>query len=216
MIFPVFFPSLVNSERSSYSDPVIPYLLSVLQMKKQYITADQLLADSFELAFRILDSGFRPSLVAGIWRGGTPVAISVQEVLEYAGVTSDHIAIRTSSYTGIGEHTTVKVYGLEYLESHLSSGDKLLLVDDVFDTGLSIEGVVRELDERFNKSPPEIRVATPYFKPGNNKTDRVPDYYLHEAEEWLVFPHEIIGLNETEISDNKPLPAAVKKRLLSL
>ena len=185
-------------------------------MKKQYITADQLLVDSFELAFRILDSGFRPSLVAGIWRGGTPVAISVQEVLEYAGIASDHIAIRTSSYTGIGEHTRVKVHGLEYLESHLGAGDKLLLVDDVFDTGLSIDGVVHELSERFKDSLPEICVATPYFKPGNNETNRIPDYYLHETEAWLVFPHEIIGLNEAEISENKPLPAAIKKRLLSL
>ena len=51
---------------------------------------------------------------------------------------------------------------------------------------------------------PEIRVATPYFKPKNNKTDRVPDYYIHETDQWLVFPHELQGLSMDEIKANKP------------
>ena len=72
-------------------------------MNKQYITANRLLADSIELAFRIIDSGFRPDLIVGIWRGGTPVGICVQEIMEFVGINSDHIAIRTSSYTSIGE-----------------------------------------------------------------------------------------------------------------
>ena len=51
---------------------------------------------------------------------------------------------------------------------------------------------------------PEIRIATPYYKPGNNKTSRRPDYYLHETEQWLVFPHELDGLTMEEIAANKP------------
>ena len=35
---------------------------------------------------------------------------------------------------------------------------------------------------------PDIKVATPYFKPTKNKTGRKPDFYLHETDEWLVFP----------------------------
>jgi hypoxanthine phosphoribosyltransferase len=185
-------------------------------MKKQYITADQLLADSFELAFQILDSGFRPDIVVGIWRGGTPVAIAVQEVLEYAGIKSDHISIRTSSYTSIGQRTNVTFNGLEYLERHLTSEDKLLLVDDVFDTGNSIDSVINELNEYYRNSPPSIKVATPYFKPANNKTYRTPDYSLHETDAWLVFPHEVIDLSETEICEDKPLPMPIKQRLLNL
>ena len=184
-------------------------------MNKQYITADQLLADSFELAFKILENDFKPDLVVGIWRGGTPVGIAVQEVLEFAGINSDHIAIRTASYTSIGQRTNVTVHGLEYLERHLTADDKLLLVDDVFDSGNSIDGVIRELHDHYKNSPPEIRIATPYFKPENNETVRVPDFYLYETEDWLVFPHEIIGLNEAEILEQKPLPAPLKKKLLS-
>ena len=54
------------------------------------------------------------------------------------------------------------------------------------------------------KNTPEIRVATPYFKPEKNKTDRKPDYYLYETDKWLVFPHELEGLSLQEIENNKP------------
>jgi len=185
-------------------------------MDKQYITANRLLENSIELAFRIIDSGFRPDLIVGIWRGGTPVGIAVQEVMDYVGIKSDHFSIRTSSYTSIGQRTTVKVHGLEYLERHLTSNDKLLLVDDVFDTGLSIDSVMRELNQFYKDSPPECKVATPYFKPANNETDRVPDFYLYETDKWLVFPHELAGLTDREIIENKPLPDHLKERLLFL
>lgn len=185
-------------------------------MDKQYITANRLLENSIELAFRIIDSGFRPDLIVGIWRGGTPVGIAVQEVMDYVGIKSDHFSIRTSSYTSIGQRTTVKVHGLEYLERHLTSNDKLLLVDDVFDTGLSIDSVLRELNQFYKDSPPECKVATPYFKPANNETDRVPDFYLYETDKWLVFPHELAGLTDREIIENKPLPDHLKERLLFL
>ena len=185
-------------------------------MDKQYITANRLLENSIELAFRIIDSGFRPDLIVGIWRGGTPVGIAVQEVMDYVDINSDHFSIRTSSYTSIGQRTTVKVHGLEYLERHLTSNDKLLLVDDVFDTGLSIDSVMRELNQFYKDSPPECKVATPYFKPANNETDRVPDFYLYETDKWLVFPHELAGLTDREIIENKPLPDHLKERLLFL
>lgn len=185
-------------------------------MEKQYITADQLLNDSIELAFRIIDSGFKPDLIVGIWRGGTPVGIAVQEVMDYVGINSDHFSIRTSSYTSIGERSSVKVHGLEYLERHLTADDKLLLVDDVFDTGLSIDSVLRELNASYKTSPPECRVATPYFKPANNQTERVPDFYLYETDKWLVFPHELMGLTDREIIEHKPLPDHLKQRLLFL
>jgi hypothetical protein len=185
-------------------------------MKKQYITADQLLKDSLELAFKIIDSKFRPDLIVGIWRGGTPVGIAVQEVMEFVGIKSDHIAIRTSSYTNIGQRNDVEVHGLDYLERHLTADNKLLLVDDVLDTGQSIESVIRELSSLDKGSTPEIRIATPYYKPGNNETGRVPDFFLFETDDWLVFPHELIGLSVKEILNEKPLPEGLKEKLLFL
>ena len=49
---------------------------------KLFISAESLLRDSLELGLQIVRSGFRPSFVVGVWRGGAPIGISVQEVLE--------------------------------------------------------------------------------------------------------------------------------------
>jgi hypoxanthine phosphoribosyltransferase len=174
-------------------------------MEKRYIDASQLLQDSFELALKVFQSGFRPNYIVGVWRGGAPVGIAVQEMLHVLGVKSDHIAIRTSSYTGIGERNRhVQVHGLNYLIRRLESEDSLLIVDDVHDTGLSIDQAIRDLQAACKKNLPEVRVATPYYKPANNQTDRIPDYFLHETEQWLVFPHELDGLSLEEIAGNKP------------
>lgn len=185
-------------------------------MKKQYITAQELLRDSLELALQIAESGFKPDLIVGVWRGGTPVAIAVQEALEFMGFKSDHIAIRTTSYTGIGKRNMVKVHGLDYLEKNLTAADSLLIVDDVFDTGLSLDQVMKELGQIFKEGLPEIKIATVYFKPDNNETTLKPDFYLHTTDQWLVFPHELLGLTDEEISEEKPGIDAVKQRLLVL
>ena len=174
-------------------------------MKKHFIQADQLLKDSFNLAWKIFESGFKPDYIIGVWRRGAPVGIAVQEFLDFLDIPSDHIAIRTSYYSGIDSRKDeVQVYGLNYVIRKLKSDDSLLIVDDVYDTGMSVRKVVTDLESACKKNTPEIRIATPYFKPTKNKTDRIPDYYIHETDEWLVFPHELEGLTPEEIAENKP------------
>ena len=172
---------------------------------KQFIDAASLLEDSFRLGIQVLDSGFRPSFIVGVWRGGTPVGIAVQELLDFFGVKTDHIAIRTSLYKGIDERDReIRVHGLQYLVDTVEADRGLLVVDDVFDTGLSIQAVIEELRTRARRNTPtEIRVATVYYKPENNHTDRTPDYHVHETDRWLVFPHELQGLSIEEIKENK-------------
>jgi len=171
-----------------------------------YLTADRLLEDSFALANLVLESGFRPTHIVGIWRGGAPVGIAVQELLAYHGLETDHIAIRTASYTGIDQQAKeVRVYGLGYLIDVLDPDDRLLVIDDVFDTGRSVQAFLTELSARCRHNTPEtIRIATAYYKPSRNMTALKPDYFVHETEEWLVFPHEICGLSEDEIRAHKP------------
>lgn len=172
---------------------------------KHFIGASQLLEDSYNLAWSIFESGYRPNYIIGVWRGGSPIGIAVQELLDVLGIESDHIAIRTSYYSGLGEtKDSVEVYGLSYMIKKLESEDSLLIVDDVFDTGKSIDQIITDLKAACKKNTPEIRIATPYFKPSQNKTDRKPDYYLHETDKWLVFPHELEGLTYDEIVRNKP------------
>ena len=174
--------------------------------EKFYITAQGLLEDSFRLGARILESGFRPSFIVAIWRGGAPIGTAVQEFLDYHGIHTDHIAIRTSSYQGIdGRSPTVRVHGTSYLIKNIEHEDRLLIVDDVFDTGYTIEAVIQHLREtaRLN-TPDDIRVAVPYYKPTRNQTDLVPHYYLHETEQWIKFPYSLEGLTVEEIREKKP------------
>lgn len=175
-------------------------------MDKLYIGAQELLEDSVRLGAQILKSDFRPNFMAGVWRGGCPVGIVVQELLEYYGVATDHISIRTSSYTGIGEQSkTVRVHGLDYLIRRMNAEDSLLLVDDVFDSGNSLKAVLETLSAKSRKNlPRDIRIATVYYKPTKNQTDLTPDYYIHDTDRWLVFPHEVEGMTMEEIAEHKP------------
>ena len=174
-------------------------------MDKLFIQADELLRDSFNLAWQVYESGYRPNYIIGVWRGGAPIGIAVQEFLDVLGVPSDHIAIRTSHYKGIDDRDRqVHVYGLNYIIKQVESEDSLLIVDDVHDTGISIQKIILDLQTACKKNTPEIKVATPYFKPKKNQTDRKPDFYIHETEKWLVFPHELEGLSIKEIVESKP------------
>ncbi len=178
---------------------------------KRFIREQDLLEDSYRLAVRVFDSGFRPDFIVGIWRGGSTVGIYVQECLQYLGVKTDHIAIRTSyrgmeSYLRQLEHPEgIRVHGLQYLYENMNREDALLIVDDVFSSGQNIAAVIERLQSKTKRNMPEdVRVAVPWYKPERNRTARVPDYYLHETDDWLVLPYEITGLTEAEIREHKP------------
>lgn len=180
-------------------------------MKKQFIEEQALLEDAFRLAVNIFDSGFRPDFIVGIWRGGSTVGIYVQECLQYLGVKTDHIAIRTSyrgqpSYGELIENPeSIRVHGLQYLFENLNREDKLLIVDDVFSSGYNVEAVINRLTRKCKRNmPEEVRVAVPYFKPFKNLSGRKPDYFLHTTEDWLVLPYELQGLSTEEIAEYKP------------
>lgn len=174
-------------------------------MEKHYITANDLLLDSFKLAEQIYLKGFRPHFIVGVWRGGAPVGIAVQEYLDYRGVETDHIAIRTSSYYGIDkQHAEIKIHGLDYVIDNVEADEDLLIIDDVFDSGRSVRAVIREIKTRARRNAPSnIKIACPWFKPNRNITDIQPDFFVHATEKWLVFPHELKGLSLQEIHEGK-------------
>jgi len=170
---------------------------------KTYLDPQSLLDDSFRLGAKILNDGFKPTHIIAIWRGGTPVGVAVQEFLAYYGIKTDHIAIRTSSYSaGIdSRNKQVLIHGIDYLVKNITHQDKLLIVDDVYDTGNTIQAVIDELKRKCrNNTPEDIRVAVPYFKPARNQTGVDPQYYLHETTEWLKYPHSLEGLTVDEIA----------------
>ncbi len=174
-------------------------------MNKKFITAQDLLVDSFKLAAQVFEDGFRPQFIIGIWRGGAPVGIAVQEYFDFKKVETDHIAVRTSSYYGINQQSKeIKVHGLHYIIENANATDGLLIVDDVFDSGRSIDALIKQLKKLSrNNMPTDVRIACPWYKPTNKMVDIVPDYYVHESDEWLVFPHELSGLTQEEIAEGK-------------
>ncbi len=179
-------------------------------MNKIVMSAQELLEDSFRLGLDILESGYEPTMIIALWRGGTPVGMAVQEILAYSGIEADHIAIRTSSYVGVDQRGAVAVHGLNYIIKKICHDDRVLIVDDVFDTGHTIAAVLDEISRRARANTPEdIRVAVPWFKPARNETNLVPDYFIHETADWLVFPHELEGLTPEELRQARPAVAEV-------
>jgi hypoxanthine phosphoribosyltransferase len=186
---------------------VEPVPASMRGMDKLFISAESLLRDSIALGMQVIRSNYRPTFLVGVWRGGAPIGICVQEVLEYHGVECDHIAIRTSSYGAPDQRAkAVRVHAIDYLVSRLGAEDRLLLIDDVFDTGLSLEAVIDELSKRCRRNLPEsIRIATVYSKPNRNRSSLQPHYFVRATDQWLVFPHEMQGLTREEILRYKPV-----------
>ena len=186
---------------------------------KQHIGADDMLLDAFRLAATVFESGFRPDWLVGLWRGGSAVGIAVQEGLEYFGVATDHIAVRTS-YEGPASYseqrqrrTRIGVHGLQYILDRCEAGESMLIVDDVYSTGNSVAAVIRKLRRRarFN-TPHDIRIATIWFRP-SEKTRKSPDYFIHETADWLVLPYEIAGMTPDEIRKVKPRLASLLDEL---
>lgn len=178
-------------------------------MKKRFIGSQEHLQDSFKLAVKIYESGYRPDYIVGIWRGGTPVGIVVHEFLAYVGVKVDHISVRTSyrglEFYGKGKKKAqTRVHNTRFLVDRVNADDSLLIVDDVYSSGRSVKAVIDRLSTKLRRNmPTDVRIAVPYYKPSHNRTGRAPDYALYESEDWLVMPHELNGLSAEEIKKHR-------------
>ena len=191
---------------------------SILSMgAKYFIQESDLIDDSFRLAAKIYASGFRPTFLVGLWRGGSSVGMYVQECLQSLGVKTNHIALRTS-YSGLPDYEdmvsnpvkNIRVHGTKYLLESLNADDKLLIVDDVCGSGLTLEAVCNRLHKRLKRNmPAEVKTAVVWNKPKQNRTGHNPDYYLHESDSWLVLPYELTGLTREEIRTTKPFVASL-------
>ena len=167
--------------------------------KKIFIGADSLLLDSFRLASKVWKDGYVPDYIIAIWRGGTPVGIVIHEFFRYKGYDPYHTAIKTQSYSGMRRDGKVEVKGIEHVIDIVNADDRMLVVDDVFDTGLTVQEILKTVRKKARRNAPEMRVATIYYKPAKNRTKIVPDYYLRVTDDWLVFPHELDGLSGDEL-----------------
>lgn len=130
-----------------------------------------------ELAAIIHLSGYRPDLVVAIARGGMLFAGG----LAYALGIKACDALNIEFYTGIGETLAKPEVLKPLLDAEALDGARVLLVDDVADSGKTLRLAVDLLDER----AAEVRSAVLYTKP---TTIIQPDYTWAETAKWITFP----------------------------
>ena len=148
-------------------------------------------------------TGWKPDLLVALWRGGATVGVSVHEFFNVSGWDVQHIPIKCASYTGIGANAGDVVFTFgEDVFGLMRPGQRVLIVDDVFDTGKTAKAVKARIDA----TGADMRMACVYWKPAKNRTDLKPDYYVRDVgNDWIVFPHEIEGLSPDEIRRKDPL-----------
>jgi len=162
---------------------------------REFVRADDLVRDSFTLAGMVFDSGYRPDVLLAVWRGGTPVGVAIHEFLLYKGLNTYHAVVKAESYTGIEKRRRPKVEHLDSVLQVVPGGARVLLIDDIFETGCTL----KEIHERVEAKTRHIKIATLYYKVGKNQTDLTPDFFLRETRKWIVFPHELMDLSLEEI-----------------
>ncbi|WP_108250447.1 phosphoribosyltransferase [Planctomonas deserti] len=132
---------------------------------------------SRELATRIAESGYRPDLVIAIARGGLLLAGS----LAYALGTKSCGSLNVEFYTGVDERLPEPVLLPPMLDAPALDGRRVLLVDDVSDSGRTLAMVV----DLLSGMSAEVRSVTLYTKP---RTILTPDYAWRETDRWIDFP----------------------------
>jgi hypothetical protein len=185
-------------------------------MNKKFISANEMQQQSFELGLQIIESGFCPSHLLVVWRGGAAIGVTVHEVLDVCGITTEHMAVRVTSYAGIDQRKAqINIQDITAFSRELTPQHKLLIVDDVHDSGLSMQALLSKLKAHCgDQLPKQIKIATLYYKPDNSQVDFKPDYYLQKTADWLVFPHELQGLNGDELANDKPHIKNIRQQLL--
>ena len=170
--------------------------------EKHYIDATEYLHDNWRLAADIRRSGWKPDFLVGLWRGGAPVAVAIHEFLKVTGWNVQHVPLKCASYTGIGENAgEVAFTHGDIVFGMFRRGDRVLVIDDVFDTGKTAAAVKGRMDA----IGVEMRLACVYWKPQKNVTSLRPDYFVKDVGlDWIVFPHEIDGLTPEEVGMKDP------------
>jgi hypoxanthine phosphoribosyltransferase len=182
-------------------------------MNKEFLPYDVVRNNALKLAYRIWQDGFIPDVIYVSLRGGAYLGNVISEYFKVvrrgAGRPVYYAAVVARSYTGVGEAAEIKVEGWTYDPAHLRVGDKVLLVDDIFDSGRTINHLTRIILE---KGIPrrDIKVAVHDYKYIYDKPEQFPiqpDYWcrkfelsLHDEEQWIHYmSHELVGLTAEEL-----------------
>jgi len=134
---------------------------------------------SAKLARKVRASGYKPDLLLGIARGGWVPARLLSDKLNNYNVAN----MRVEFYVAPGR--TAKKAIVTQRPSVGLRGKKVLVIDDVADTGHSLVAAMK-LIRRLK--PKEVRVATLHYKPHSIFK---PDYYVATTSKWIIYPWEV-------------------------
>lgn len=171
-----------------------------------HITPEELLTMSFELGRKVYEAGIRPKHAISLWRGGTPVGLGIDVFFRMRGIAINHTTVATESYTGIGTREEVTIKGLEHVIKTICAEDRLLIIDDVFESGKTVSRICEVLKSQARANfPGEITVATLHVKPPHsNMPPDINMIYLQELEQdiWIDYPHELADLVDPDDPDD--------------
>jgi len=133
-----------------------------------------------EVSRQVKDSGYRPDVVVAIANGGLVPARIIADFIDQLNI----LVVKIKFYAGPGQKLE-KPELVVPIQVDLH-GSKVLIVDDVADTG---ESLIVAVDHVESKGAGEVRTATLFYKPWSKIK---PDFYAKETEEWIIFPWERI------------------------
>jgi hypoxanthine phosphoribosyltransferase len=150
-----------------------------LELEFEVPTWNEIYDMLLNLAEKIRKNGFKPDVIVGVSRGGWPPARVLSDLLDNPNLAN----VRAEFYLGVAE--TKGEPTLTQQVSMKVAGKKVLVVDEVADTGKSLKLVKEHITQR---GATEVKIATVYYKPWSIVT---PEYYEKETNRWVVFPWEI-------------------------
>ena len=183
-------------------------------MGKEFISYNQVRNNALKLAHRIHQDGFVPDIIYISLRGGAYIGNVMSEyfkAIRHEGRPIFSAAVVARSYTDIRENEQVRVDGWTYSPEYLRNGDKVLLVDDIYDTGRTINHLASII---LGKGVPrrDLKIAVHDYKIVDYRGTQPPikpDYWcrMHEVktkedDHWIHYmSHELVGLTEAELRE---------------
>lgn len=132
--------------------------------------------DALELSFLCKD--FTSDAILGIARGGLTLSHFMSQALSQRNV----FTLNTISYDGRIQKDNVEVFNIPSLEKFR----KVLIVDDIIDSGKTIEKVMTLLKNSYPNI--EFKVASLFYK--EDALVR-PDFTINKADKWIDFFWEV-------------------------
>ena len=152
-----------------------------------------------KLAIQIHESGYKPTILIGIMRGAAPMIDVLSRIFK---LKCAYLAVESYSGKGVEDEQGNLVFSREMSSIAKNMGGKILLCDDLSDTGITLNKSVDWLRkyEPIKGKIEDIKTATLWKK---KKSTFEPDFCAERLPDnpWIVQPFE--HYEEIRIEDLK-------------